>query len=162
MDKTDLSEESKAEIIEKVLENGNCQDIEELPAHIRDVFVVSADITADEHIHTQAALQRFVDNSLSKTINFPAGTTEEEVADAFKQAWELGCKGITVYITGSRDVVVLETKATSEAKDAPPAAPATPAVQQTLLYGEDLPAQLSFWQDSKNHARVLCKATPSR
>ncbi len=89
-----------------------------------------------------------MDNSLSKTINFPAGTTEEEVADAFKQAWELGCKGITVYITGSRDVVVLETKATSEAKDAP-AAPATPAVQQTLLYGEDLPAQLSFWQDSK-------------
>ncbi|HNZ14939.1 MAG TPA: adenosylcobalamin-dependent ribonucleoside-diphosphate reductase [Anaerolineaceae bacterium] len=149
LDKTDLSEESKAEIIEKVLENGNCQDIEELPAHIRDVFVVSADITADEHIHTQAALQRFVDNSLSKTINFPAGTTEEEVADAFKQAWELGCKGITVYITGSRDVVVLETKATSEAKDAPAAAPATPAVQQTLLYGEDLPAQLSFWQDSK-------------
>ena len=145
LDKADLSTESKELIIEKVLENGNCQDIDEIPEHIRDIFVVSADITADEHILTQAALQRFVDNSLSKTINFPAGTTEKEVANAFQKAWELGCKGITVYITGSRDVVVLETKATSEGKDAPTTTPA----QQPMLYGEDLPGQLSFWQDSK-------------
>lgn len=145
LDNTELSDETKKQIIEKVLENGNCQDIDEIPEYIRDIFVVSADITAEEHIYTQAALQRFVDNSLSKTINFPAGTTEEEVANAFKQAWELGCKGITVYITGSRDVVVLETKATSEAKDTPAAAPA----QQTMLYGEGATGQLSFWQDTK-------------
>ena len=138
-----LPKETQENIIEQVLEQGSCQHIEELPDELKRVFVVSADITADEHIKTQAALQRFVDNSLSKTINFPAGTTEEEVANAFMQAWELGCKGITVYITGSRDVVVLETKATSEAKEAPQSTP------QTLLYGEDLPGQLSFWQDSK-------------
>lgn len=143
LDEADLSAEAEDQIIEKVLENGNCQDIHELPENIRNIFVVSADITADEHIKTQAALQRFVDNSLSKTINFPAGTTEEEVASAFMQAWELGCKGITVYITGSRDVVVLETKATSEAKEEVEKAPAV------KLFGEDLPGQLSFWQDSK-------------
>lgn len=142
LDDADLSAEAEDQIIEKVLEHGNCQNIEELPQDIRDIFVVSADITADEHIKTQAALQRFVDNSLSKTINFPAGTTEEEVAKAFINAWELGCKGITVYITGSRDIVVLETKATSDAKEAP----TTP---QIMLYGEDLQGQLSFWQDSK-------------
>jgi len=63
-------------------------------------------------------LQAFVDNSLSKTINFPETATEEDVATAYMLAWDLGCKGITVYVTGSRDKVVLETKATAEKKDA--------------------------------------------
>ena len=87
-----------------------------LPEAMRDIFVVSADITAEEHVRMQAALQAFVDNSLSKTINFPAGATEEDVATAYMLAWKLGCKGITVYVTGSRDKVVLETHATAEKK----------------------------------------------
>jgi ribonucleoside-diphosphate reductase alpha chain len=62
----------------------------------------------------QAAMQAFVDNSLSKTVNFPAGATVEEVAMAYKLAWKLGCKGITVYVTGSRQVVVLETNETAK------------------------------------------------
>jgi ribonucleoside-diphosphate reductase alpha chain len=88
--------------------------------------VVSADISAEEHVRLQAALQAFVDNSLSKTVNFPPGATTEDVATAYKLAWELGCKGITVYITGSRENVVLETKATAD-KKAPAAAPAAAA-----------------------------------
>ena len=60
----------------------------------------------------QAALQAFVDNSLSKTINFPEDATEDDVATAYTLAWKLGCKGITVYVTGSREKVVLETNAT--------------------------------------------------
>ena len=78
--------------------------------------MVSSDITADEHVRMQAALQAFVDNSLSKTINFPAGATAEDVATAYTLAWKLGCKGITVYVTGSREKVVLETNATASGK----------------------------------------------
>ena len=60
----------------------------------------------------QAALQAFVDSSISKTINFPATATADDVARAFQLAWKLGCKGLTVYVTGSRERVVLETEAT--------------------------------------------------
>jgi ribonucleoside-diphosphate reductase alpha chain len=65
----------------------------------------------------QAALQAFVDNSLSKTCNFPANSNVEQVAQAYQLAWQLGCKGLTVYVTGSRHKVVLETQETAELKE---------------------------------------------
>ncbi|MFU8772004.1 MAG: adenosylcobalamin-dependent ribonucleoside-diphosphate reductase, partial [Anaerolineales bacterium] len=108
-----IDEEKRQEIIAQVLENGTCQEIPEVPDRIRSTFVVSQDITAEEHVRTQAAMQAFVDNSLSKTINFPSSASPEDVAMAYKLAWKLGCKGITVYVTGSRQKVVLETKATA-------------------------------------------------
>jgi ribonucleoside-diphosphate reductase alpha chain len=111
-----LGEEPRHKIIEKVVTNGSCQGIKELPKEITNTFVVSSDITAEEHVRMQAALQVFVDNSLSKTVNFPVDATEKDVATAYMLAWELGCKGITVYVTGSRDKVVLETHATAKEK----------------------------------------------
>jgi len=67
-------------------------------------------------VRMQSAMQAFVDNSLSKTINFPETATAEDVAQAYMLAWRLGVKGLTVYVTGSRDKVVLETKATVDKK----------------------------------------------
>jgi ribonucleoside-diphosphate reductase alpha chain len=113
-----IDEHTRRVIFEKVVERGTCQGVEDVPEEIQDVFVVSQDISADEHVRMQGALQAFVDNSLSKTVNFPAGTLEEDVASAYKLAWKLRCKGITVYVTGSRQVVVLETKATAKTKEA--------------------------------------------
>jgi ribonucleoside-diphosphate reductase alpha chain len=111
-----ITEEERTDIIEQVMEIGSCQEIEEVPEPVRNVFVVSQDITAEEHVRMQAAMQAYVDNSLSKTVNFPAGATVEEVATAYQLAWKLGCKGITVYVTGSRQVVVLETNETAKKK----------------------------------------------
>ncbi len=119
-----LGEEKRQEIVDRVMREGTCQHIDEIPQNIRDIFVVSADITAEEHVRMQAALQAFVDNSLSKTVNFGESATEEDVARAYMLAWELGCKGITVYVTGSREKVVLETRATADKRGGERTAPA--------------------------------------
>ncbi|OJX47442.1 MAG: ribonucleotide reductase [Chloroflexi bacterium 44-23] len=111
-----MNSDQREKIFEQVMNEGSCQNIITIPMEIRNTFVVSADISAEEHVRMQAALQAFVDNSLSKTVNFPVFATEEDVAMAYQLAWELGCKGITVYVTGSRETVVLETHATANEK----------------------------------------------
>jgi ribonucleoside-diphosphate reductase alpha chain len=116
LDEAGIDGHTRQTIIERVVENGSCQGIEDVPEEISEVFVVSQDITAQEHVRMQGALQAFVDNSLSKTVNFPEEAMEEDVATAYQLAWELGCKGITVYVTGSRQKVVLETKATTSSE----------------------------------------------
>jgi ribonucleoside-diphosphate reductase alpha chain len=137
-----LGEEKRQEIVEQVMREGTCQHIAELPQHIRDTFVVSGDVTAEEHVRMQGALQAFVDNSLSKTVNFFEGATEADVAIAYQLAWELGCKGITVYVTGSRDKVVLETNATADKK-----APASSEPKMLLFQARPLPYDI--WHGTK-------------
>ncbi|MGD2253378.1 MAG: adenosylcobalamin-dependent ribonucleoside-diphosphate reductase [Anaerolineales bacterium] len=114
--KEGLDESAKQALIDQVMEKGSCQGLEEVPEIIRQVFVVSTDITPEEHVRMQASLQAFVDNSLSKTCNFPENATEDDVARAYLLAWETGCKGLTVYVAGSRQKAVLETKETAERK----------------------------------------------
>jgi ribonucleoside-diphosphate reductase alpha chain len=118
-----LDESVISRIKQHVATFGTCQDLDDLPEHLRHAFVVSSDISAEEHVMMQAAIQAFTDNSISKTCNFPEGATEEDVAKAYMLAWETGCKGLTVYVTGSRQIVVLETKATREKKEEPAVAP---------------------------------------
>ncbi len=152
-----LEPDLRAAILEQIMREGTCQGVEALPEAVRSTFVVSADISAEEHVRTQAALQAFVDNSLSKTINFPAGTLEDEVAKAYQLAWKLGCKGITVYVTGSRDVVVLETHATADKKQS--TAEAVVTVEDTAQVSENpsqTAEQLKIWHEAKRpRPRVL-------
>ena len=137
LDATDLSEARKTAIKQHAATYGSCQTIDDLPEDLRHTFVVSSDITAEEHVRMQAAIQAFVDNSISKTCNFPEGATEEDVAKAYQLAWELGCKGLTVYVTGSRQVVVLETKATQQKKSEgeAPAPAATNGAHDSIVNG---------------------------
>jgi ribonucleoside-diphosphate reductase alpha chain len=94
-------------VIAEIIKTGTIQHIVELPQDIRDVFVVSMDIAGEEHVKMQAAFQSQVDNSISKTINFPNSATHEEIKQSFISAWRLGCKSCTVYRDGSRNVQVL-------------------------------------------------------
>jgi ribonucleoside-diphosphate reductase alpha chain len=128
-----FDDDVRDEIIQKVMESGSCQGVTELSSAMRNVYKVSQDISVDGHVRMQAALQAFVDNSLSKTCNFPADARETDVADAFIKAWELGCKGLTVYVTGSRHKVVLETEST--------------AIEKFL--DEPTATQLEIWQEGK-------------
>jgi len=104
------------DIVVQVNQLGSCQEVDGLPESVRHTFVVSSDITVEEHIRMQAAMQRFVDNAISKTVNAPSTATPEDVAQAYMLGWKLGCKGLTVYVTGSRNKVVLETHATAKTK----------------------------------------------
>jgi ribonucleoside-diphosphate reductase alpha chain len=117
LEQAGLDHAAQERIIQQVATSGSCQAVEELPASIRETFVVAGDVSAEEHVRIQAALQVFVDASISKTINFPADATTDDVARAFQLAWKLGCKGLTVYVTGSREKVVLETEETRRQGD---------------------------------------------
>lgn len=105
------------ELMKKVLEKGSVQDIEEIPEDIRRVFVISSDIPADYHVRMQAAFQKYSDSAISKTINFPNSATREEVAEAYKLAYKLKCKGLTVYRDGSRQIQVLTVGHGQEKKE---------------------------------------------
>jgi ribonucleoside-diphosphate reductase alpha chain len=116
LERAGLNERTRNRIVQQVSVTGSCQRIAQVPPDIRHVFVVANDISAEEHVRMQAAIQAFVDNSISKTINFPEDASTDDVARAYHLAWRLGCRGLTVYVTGSREKVVLETQRTRQAK----------------------------------------------
>src|SRR5579875_636374 len=76
---------------------------EELPPH----FVTAMDLTPEEHVRVQATVQKYVDASISKTANCPAGYTREQTRELYELAYRLGCKGVTIYRDGSRHEQVL-------------------------------------------------------
>jgi ribonucleoside-diphosphate reductase alpha chain len=100
--------------MERIAEKGTIRGFEEIPEEVREVFVTAHDITPTEHIRMQAAFQKYVDNAVSKTVNFPHHATAQDVEDAYLLANKLGCKGVTVYRDGSREEQVLSTGKTRE------------------------------------------------
>lgn len=97
-------------VIERIAEKGSCHGIEEVPEEVRRVFVTAHDISPSYHVRMQAAFQKYTDNAVSKTVNLSAGASREDVAQVFRLATQLGCKGVTVYRDGSRDRQVLNLK----------------------------------------------------
>ena len=95
------------ELMERIINKPGIQNIEEIPEDIRKVFVVAHDVSPEYHLKMQGAFQKFTDNAVSKTVNFLNSATIDEVKEVYLLAYKLGCKGVTVYRDGSKDMQVL-------------------------------------------------------
>lgn len=95
------------ELMRQIIEHGSLAHVEGIPEAVKRVFVCAHDVSPIWHVKMQAAFQQFTDNAVSKTVNFPNSATQEEVAEVYRLAYELGCKGTTIYRDGSRDEQVL-------------------------------------------------------
>jgi ribonucleoside-diphosphate reductase alpha chain len=95
------------DLLRKIAQFGSIQSIEEIPEHIKEIFITAMDIPPETHVAMQAAFQSHLDGAVSKTVNFPYSATVEDVKKVFMLAYEKGCKGITIYRDGSRNMQVL-------------------------------------------------------
>ena len=97
------------ELMKSLAGRVSIQDVEAVPVEERRLFVTAYDIAPEWHVKMQAAFQKYVDNGVSKTINFPSWATPHDIEVAYKLAYETGCKGITVYRDSSKSVQVLQS-----------------------------------------------------
>ena len=115
-------------LLRKVMEKGSVQGLEEVPPDARAVFKTAHEITPEWHVKMQAAFQKYTDNAVSKTINLPNSATRDDVRRAYLMAYEMGCKGITVFRDRSKSEQVL-VAGVGQAKTGV-AAPAQPMLER--------------------------------
>lgn len=107
-------------LMKKIASRGSLQSFPEIPEEVRRTFVTAHDISPEWHIRIQAAFQKFTDNAVSKTINFPNSATPDDIYNAYFQAFKAGCKGLTVYRDGSREAQVLNIQKKPEFRQVEP------------------------------------------
>ncbi|MFH1456526.1 MAG: vitamin B12-dependent ribonucleotide reductase [Patescibacteria group bacterium] len=95
------------DLMREVARHGSVRGVAGVPKKWQEVFTTSHDIDPETHVKMQSAFQAHTDNAVSKTVNFPNSATVEEVKNVYLLAYKLGCKGITIYRDGSRNIQVL-------------------------------------------------------
>jgi len=131
------------ELMERIAEEGHIH-FDEIPEEVQRIFRTAHDITPEWHVRMQAAFQEHTDSAISKTTNFPRGATEEHVREIYELAFQLGCKGVTVYRDGSRDGQVLSTGATGKKE----------AAAEVSVEISDLQHQLADAREEAHNLRI--------
>ena len=115
-----------AELMEDISRKGSLKHIDDIPDDVKRVYITAHDISPEAHLRMQAAFQKYTDNAVSKTVNFPTDATREDIRKVYLLAYRLGCKGVTVYRDKSREQQVLNIggvnsteTATADASPAP-------------------------------------------
>jgi len=129
-------------LMQRIAEHGTVHEINEIPVRIRELFVTAHDITPEMHISMQAAFQKYTDNAVSKTVNFPNDATMEDVEKVYRLAYQSNCKGVTIYRDGSRDEQVLSV---GKKEEAPVVAPAIVHVEEKRTIKRERPKALKGW-----------------
>lgn len=106
------------ELMKKVAQKGTLKDIEEIPEDVKKIFVTSHDVSPQWHIKMQAAFQKYTDNAVSKTVNFSHSATKDDVREVYRLAYDMNCKGVTIYRDGSRSGQVLNIGKVNDSKEA--------------------------------------------
>ena len=105
------------DLMDTIARTGTIKHIEEIPEDVRRVFVTAHDVSPEWHIRMQAAFQNYTDNAVSKTVNLPRDATVEDVQKVYDLAYDLACKGVTIYRDGSKENQVLSFGKKEESAD---------------------------------------------
>jgi len=140
-------------LMQQIAEAGNIH-FDAVPATWQRVFVTAHDVTPEWHIQMQAAFQEFTDSAISKTCNFSNDATEEYVEKIYRYAYKLGCKGVTVYRDGAREMQVLSTGSTAKKVQEQAAGLGKDALAEALGRIAELEAELARTRDQLHEAEA--------
>src|SRR5881396_335533 len=140
-------------LMQQIAEAGHIH-FDQVPATWQRVFVTAHDVTPEWHIQMQAAFQEFTDSAISKTCNFSNDATEQYVEKIYRYAYKLGCKGVTVYRDGAREMQVLSTGSTAKKVQEQAAGQGKDALAEALGRIAELEAELARTRDQLHEAEA--------